>query len=287
MSNLGRDKLWTPEVWAEIDKAVMAEVGRLRVAQKVFASTTAPGAANVSTDPFAIQAGVRRIAEGQTVPFLEIFGEFALTRSQVDNEATLRTGRTLAQLAARSVALMEDLLFFQGQGVALLPGTQVVNQASAGNGLLGLAAVLAGNPIAPLPPAQRREGLIWGSNTFDGVTRGIGQLIAAGQPGPFALVLATNVYADIHATTGNTTNTADRISPLVEGRLFGTGTIPDNQGLLVSLGGNTTTIHVAQDCITAYTQEDEQGNYRFRVFERVQIVSREPQAFVRLPFQAP
>jgi hypothetical protein len=39
-NNLGRDKVWTPEIWADIDKAVLAEVGRLRVAQKVFPGST-------------------------------------------------------------------------------------------------------------------------------------------------------------------------------------------------------------------------------------------------------
>jgi hypothetical protein len=56
--------------------------------------------------------------------------------------------------------------------------------------------------------------------------------------------------------------------------------------LLVSLGGEPTTIYVAQDAITAYTQEDGEGNYRFRVFERVQFVARDKAAFVNMKFQA-
>jgi hypothetical protein len=37
MNNLGREKLWTSEIWAEIDKAVMTEVdGYVRIALKVF-----------------------------------------------------------------------------------------------------------------------------------------------------------------------------------------------------------------------------------------------------------
>jgi hypothetical protein len=41
-NNNGRDKLWTPEIWAEIDKAVTAEVGQIRLAQKVFPSMPFP-----------------------------------------------------------------------------------------------------------------------------------------------------------------------------------------------------------------------------------------------------
>ena len=37
--SLGRDRVWNEHIWSEIDKAVREEVGRVRVAQKVFPST--------------------------------------------------------------------------------------------------------------------------------------------------------------------------------------------------------------------------------------------------------
>jgi hypothetical protein len=42
--NLGRDKVWTPEIWADIDKAVTAEVRQVRAAQKVFPTLSVPNA---------------------------------------------------------------------------------------------------------------------------------------------------------------------------------------------------------------------------------------------------
>jgi uncharacterized linocin/CFP29 family protein len=281
MSNLGRDKLWseTPDLWADIDKAVMTEVGRLRVAQKVFPSQSLPNAANVSADLFNPRA--MTIQEGITLPFMEISVEFALTQSQVDNEATLHTARTLAQRAARSVALAEDLLFFQGAGVQLPQGVRVTNLNSAGNGLLSLQGSLRAVPVA------RGAGGGYGEATFAALSQGISALITAGHPGPYALVLEATVFADTHAPVPNTlTTTSDRVNPMVEGRFYGTGTLPGLRGLLVSLGGDPTTVSVAQDAITAYTQEDQQGNYRFRVFERVQIVAREPEACLPIEFQA-
>jgi hypothetical protein len=35
-NNLGRDQIWTPDIWAAIDKAMLDEVGAIRVVQKVF-----------------------------------------------------------------------------------------------------------------------------------------------------------------------------------------------------------------------------------------------------------
>lgn len=293
--NLGRDKLWTPDTWADIDKAVQSEVGRLRVAQKVFPAVQAPNAANVSAD--VLDPATMTIQEGITSPFMEISVEFALTKSQVDNEATLHTARTLARLAARSVALAEDLLFFQGFKVTsprdpkakppdrkANPGiypARATNAESAADGLLDSKAAHRRGAIK-LAAVSAAGGP--GTTIFDEVTKGIAALVNAGQPGPYALILATNLYAEIFATVSNTTTTADRILPLVEGRLYGTGTLPEYAGLLVSLGGEPTTIYIAQDAVTAFTQEDQQGIYRFRVFERVQIVAREAQAFVSFEF---
>jgi uncharacterized linocin/CFP29 family protein len=288
MANLGREKLWTLEVWGEIDKAVMAEVGRLRVAQKVFPAMQMPNAPNVSADILVQPAQGQGLAqptplmiqEGATQPFMEISFEFALTQSQVDNEATLHTAQTLARLAARSVALAEDTLFFQGLRAPLQPGVRVTNVASAGQGLLNLQGV-------GLIQILRQQGGGFGENTFTAISQGIAQLTGLGHPGPYALILEPAIFADTHAPAPNTlTTTADRIMPLVDGRMYAAGTLPLNSGLLVSLGGDPTTIYVAQDAITAYTQEDQQGNYRFRVFEREQIVPRETQAFVRLEFAA-
>jgi hypothetical protein len=88
---------------------------------------------------------------------------------------------------------------------------------------------------------------------------------------------------------GTLTTTADRIRPLVTGGYYGTGSLPTapdpaGSGLLVSLGGEPTTIYIAQDAVTAFTQLGGDGLYRFRVFERVQIVNRDPRALVLLAF---
>jgi uncharacterized linocin/CFP29 family protein len=320
MDHLGRDMLWAAAdstAWDEIDKAVAAEVGRIRVGQKVFPTVQMPNAPNVSLDQFNAQT--MTIDEGLTSPFVEISLAFALTRSQVDNEASLRKGRTLALLAAKTHAQSEDEIFFQGNQAPSFVNNQFpglltfTNINSAGRGLLGLVnanqvivvvrpPAPGGAPGAPAPgaAARRRAGGAagapaagavppaggYGSATFDGVVRGIAQLIGLGHPGPFALFLSTEIYADTYQTVGATqTTTAERISPLVTGGFYGTGSLPAATGLLVSLGGEPTTIYIAQDAVAAFTQEDPGGVYRFRVFERVQIVNRDARALVRLDFQ--
>jgi uncharacterized linocin/CFP29 family protein len=277
-NNLGRDKVWNDATWQDIDKAVLGEVGRIRVAQKVFPSTPMSGASYVPADIF--DPTTMSIAEGQTSPFIEISVEFPLTQTQVENEATLKTSRTLARLATKSLALAEDLLFFQGNGATLPPEVKAVNRNSANGGLLGAA-----KNVISVDPLDGRPG-VYGENTFKAVSQGISTLTGIAQPGPYALILESGIYADTYAPLPTTlVTTADRIMPLVTGGFYGTGTLPAKTGLLVSLGGEPTTVYLGQDAVTAYTQEDQDGNARFRVFERVQIIARDARAFVRLAFK--
>jgi uncharacterized linocin/CFP29 family protein len=279
-NNLNRDGLWTPDVWKDIDTAVLAEVGAIRIAQKVFPSTPMPGAANVPADIFRPQS--MSISEGQTKAFIEISIEFQLTQSQVDNEITLHTARTLAKLSAKSIALAEDSLIHQGEDAKLPPTVKVVNRESANSGLLGAARANKPIEVKHLP---NKPG-VYGEDTFRAVTKGMADLGKEGQPGPYALVLESTIYADTYAPLPTTlVTTADRLTPLLPGGFYGTGTLPESTGLLVSLGGEPTSIFVGVDAITAYTQEDLEGRHRFRVFERVQFVARDPRAFIRLEFK--
>ena len=217
--DLGRSQVWNADIWGEIDKVVTNEAGRLRVAQKVFECVPNANAANVPVN--IVNAGPpMSIQEGQTVPFLQISQEFTLTQNQVANEATLRTGRTLAGIAARSIAFAEDALFFQGSAAALPAAINVLNRPSVGNGLLGIAR--NNLTLAVSPPAPN----VYGDQTFAAVVTGINELVQRSQPGPYALVLESSIYADTHRPTpGSLVTTANRIAPLVPGGFYASPTL--------------------------------------------------------------
>jgi uncharacterized linocin/CFP29 family protein len=280
-NNLGRNQLnWTPAIWAAIDKAVLDEVGSIAVVRKVIDNISVPGAANVPADDF--DRDEMKIAEGRTKPLIEISVEFSLTQSQVDNEATLYTGQTLAKLAAKSLALAEDEMLLRGHHAELPRTVKVVNKESAGDGLLGAA----GDHEVPVRPINGSKG-VYGANLFKAVVHGIAELNRKGQPGPYALILKTSAYADAFSPVGDAlVTTADRLKPLLEGGFYSSGALPEDSGLLFSLGGGATKLYIAQDAITAYTGENRGGDYLLRVFERFQFVASDKTAFVRLKFQA-
>jgi hypothetical protein len=86
---------------------------------------------------------------------------------------------------------------------------------------------------------------------------------------------------------------ADRIKPLVTAGFYGTGTLPaegldpkdrKTTGILVSLGGNTMDLVVGMDAMTAFLQEDTEGRYRFRIYERFGLRLKDKTAVIRLEF---
>ena len=352
-TNLGRDKIWTPEIWADIDNAVKDQ-WKTRVGQTILKTVAMDGAADVATEQ--IDLNTDQIPEGQRLPFVEISREFTLTQSQVDNEATLKNGRDLARVAARLDAMGEDAAIFggqqgfnaliqrvQGQQQPQRPLLRATNLGTLNGGLLAIApSAVQVNPIpapaaanAPQPQqgggggggaamaaaagagagAQQQAAQaqaagqqqaaaqqqaqaaqaqaaapaaqhVYRENTVAAVQQGLAILRQAGQPGPYALFLSPQTYADAHTPLPDTLQTpAEPLLAVLKGGLQMANELPENRGLLVSLGGDPVTICIAQDIAVAFNQQDPEGNYRFRAFERMQLNVREPSALVRMEFQ--
>jgi uncharacterized linocin/CFP29 family protein len=138
-------------------------------------------------------------------------------------------------------------------------------------------------PVKKVDP--KRGGVVYGENTFAALTDGIARLTAKGQAPNYALILPTAVYADtfVPPSPASLVTTAERIRPLVEGGFYVTGTLPEDAGLLVALGGEPTSLYVGREAAAEFVRK-EGANYIFRVVERVQFVARDARAFVLLKF---
>jgi uncharacterized linocin/CFP29 family protein len=296
---------WSEDVWKAIQRTVHEETIRLRIgAQFLPHRRVDPKTLSVPPDIIKNQpltgesTNTLTVDEGQSIRINEIWTEFALTTQQVHETAKAKnplhtTAVTLARRAAMYLALGQDTVIFQGKNAytTLLFSTNVnylPGQLPLDGGLLSLN----GGPFAstnriiqvqPLP--QSPPGVTWGENTLSAVTAGYATLVAAGEPGPFALVLGAPVFADLFAAVGigSLVITADRVQPLVKAGLFGTDTInpgpgspPSSSsppgspyyGVLVSLGGDTMDLVVGLDATTVFTQQDLNELWRFRVTER-------------------
>jgi uncharacterized linocin/CFP29 family protein len=307
--SLGRDRLWNQQIWSDIDKAVQEELGRIRVAQKVFPSTVVKNVLSVSTKrivPFGAFAPPAGPTPDQFQPFFEISRDFVLTQAEVDGEENVHLATSFARSAASVIADAEDTILFLGPG-SILPllvpaGVNVTNQSP-----LAIPA-----QFATIPPGFVAEAAQYPPGTLVGgqdprarfiltaVRRGIGALTGRFQHGPYALFLSPRRYAQafeqpragLFKTPGDQINhvvtggfcMVNRLAAAYVGLVFPVPPPAPDIGILVSLGGEPAKIILRNDAMTDFTYTDGQGNYHFRVFEQVQMVVRDGRAFQILRF---
>jgi uncharacterized linocin/CFP29 family protein len=295
---LGRDKVWNEYIWSEIDKVVREEVGRIRVAQKAFPSTITNNVLPVTAN--AVPPGFGPLMTGidQFQPFIELSREFVLTQAQVDGEENMHLASTLAKFASSEIATAEDALLFLGPG-SIVPappvriigtGVTLTNQGAVQPGS-GFATVAVATSAANPPP------VVVGGNIIGAVAQGIAALNGRAQPGPYALFVPPFDYAQAFTpAAGLLLTPGDQINHVVTAGFYmvnslpgpppavPVGGLPQDIGILVSLGGEPAQITLGTDTMTAHTFTDALGNYHFRVFERIQSVVRDARAFQTLQF---
>jgi len=275
--SLGRDKVWNQQIWSDIDKAVQEEVGRIRVAQKVFPSTVVNNVLPVSTKRIV---PVGKLMPGPTPdefqPFFEISSDFQLTQAEVDGEEDVHLATSFARSAASVIADAEDRILFLGATGA--GSVDVTNKPAIPPGFVAEAA-------AYKPPTSVATDL---SDILTAVRNGMAALNRRAQPGPYALFLSPNRYAEAFAqpAEGMLQTPGDQLEHVLTGGFYMVNSLPDETGILVSLGGEPTRIILGTDAITAFTFTDAKGNYQFRVFERIQMVVRDGRAFQTLAISA-
>ena len=131
---------WDETTWQEINDAVVKEVAKVRVAQKVFPTIALDSnPTEIPNDVITFADDGPSIQEGRTKSLIEIYLEFSLTATQVNREPQIKTCKTLARMAAKAIALTEDTIILQGNNGPLPANVQADLRESANGGLLGEA----------------------------------------------------------------------------------------------------------------------------------------------------
>jgi uncharacterized linocin/CFP29 family protein len=280
------------EIQNRIDSAIHDEAKRTKVGAKFLPLYMAtPDAFIVPADIIKANKQPLTINDTNKIDIVEIQVGFALTQQQFAQEAGVMTANSLATRAANLLSQAEDLLLFQGneglKDVLFVPPNNLVTHQSGdpGSGLLVLRAT------PPLPPDQiidvpsKAGEPTWGETTFEKVADGYARLQDKGHYGPYALALPTRVYADTYAPLADTLIIpADRIKPLVTAGFYGTGTLPDLTGVLLSIGGNSVDLVVGVDTTIESLPGDDKGQLQYRVYERFALRLKDETAVIRLNF---
>jgi uncharacterized linocin/CFP29 family protein len=289
---------WSSATWDAVKQAVHQETQRTKIAQKILPIHIAlPRDATVPSEE--INKSTLEISEGSPTSIIETSVPFTMSDTQVQPEEPLSTALTLATKAANLIATAQDLIVFQGnrvinrKNIVDPPGfVRAKLNGNNGKGLLGERDIKSIQV-----PQLRRAGRsarasatsTYGENTFAKVAQGIAELQSDGHYGPYALVLHSNIYADTFAPLQDIPiMPADRIKPLVEKGFYGTGTLPERYGVLLSLGGNSMDLVVGLDAVPefiSYTPGNNGAMYSFQVRERFTLRLKDKNAIRRLEFQ--
>jgi uncharacterized linocin/CFP29 family protein len=108
-------------------------------------------------------------------------------------------------------------------------------------------------------------------------------LETAGYFGPFAVVLGQQFFVAVQTPETGLVLPQDRIIPFLGGGpLLRSSTLPPDAGVVVALGGAPIELVVATDVSFQFLQLMIDPAYAFRVYEKMALRIREPNAIIAL-----
>lgn len=289
---MNTNDFWTADVWTKINgksgdpsqpgllKTVM---GPMRIAQHIFPTIVRGNDNPIPADIVDLKTGIP--STGQTKGVATILKSFSLFQVHID-DPDLTMAMNQVMLAAQSLGLVEDALYFQGQGAPLPQGVSLQNddKQKLGRGLLGIAE---SNRTIQVPPSKDKEGVgTYGSATYAAVVEGISLFSANSQGMPYALILEPDMYADANVPLEDSSiiAPASAIQALVEpGGFVMTPGLPPKTGLLVSLGGQTTTLYVGTGPVIERNTYAT-GIYTLDAKESIQFHNIDSRSLIKLVF---
>ena len=296
---------WTEEQWARVNQAIQEEAQRARVAAKVLPLYgPLPESADFARTE-AVSYRPLRIADKDTTQLATLQVSVRVRGEQLA-DPEMGSVLTLFRRAANVLARLEDALVFNGYAgydpdlmpprpVPPLPrgAPDVGEQIWGGTAAQGLLIDSNDQNDPPKLTPPNKIAVSGGNGLVDGVVDAIGYLENVGHFGPFAVVLSQELFSTAQKPVnilGHGTPSAvpqDRICPFLGGGpLLRSSALLDGYGLVVALGGAPIELIVATDVSFQFLQvtqpPDHPPYFIFRVYEKVALRIREPDAIVAL-----
>jgi uncharacterized linocin/CFP29 family protein len=198
----------------------------------------------------------------------------------------------LFRRAANVVARLEDAIVFRGlrqlgggfappAGTVGLPGIWQITGALRTEGLWSLTGTRGWFPVSATPDTLRGHAIV------RAVSGAIGDLERNGHFGPFAVVLGQGLFLVAQTPdVGSLVMPQDRIIPFLGGgpllRSSTLDALDGFSGVVVALGGAPVELVVAADMSLQFIQVTNDPVFIFRVYEKIALRIREPEAIVQL-----
>jgi len=268
MSYLSRETATlSDKLWEQIDSAVI-EAARKALVGRRFLHLFGPLGVGVSyiniDDVDEVEEvsgnGIITTKGRKFVEIPTIYDDFTLIAKDLETSEKLGFPVNLskAMAAAEACALKEDKLIFFGDSEL---------------GYEGLLTAEGTNKIAKKDWSQ-------GENAFIDVVSGIETLVGSNVYGPYALILSLDLYMQLQRLQpGTGLLEIDRISKLVDGRIYKFPVLGKGKALLVSPESRNMDLVIGQDMATAYLGQSDL-NHDFRVLETVLLRIKRRKAIV-------
>lgn len=290
----------TSPLWRDIEDAVRAEIDRTSISTR-FLLPVQLSDRDAKTAPSQIikRGKIMTVDERDTMEIVDYQVRFSLTESQVKREEHLRTAKTLAVRGANLLARARDLVVFQGRDAFNDPLFKGRNSQVNYEGTPPNKGLLSTQETVKVEPGKADAGASkYGENTIGAVAKAYSRLQELGYSGPYALVLHTDMYADVNTPLkGQVFAPAVSINPYVTEKardgdkvhFYGTSTVPEHTGLFVDLGGDLIDWDVTYPATVTFTHLDGDDQYQFLEREsaglQLKVKSPDPLPVIKLDFQ--
>lgn len=280
---------WGDTEWSRIRQVVHDEALRVRVAASFLplygplqgGAETAPLNRLEIREPGRDGApGMLAIDDHTTKPFASVSVNVHL-KNHMLADPELLAATTLFRRAAGIVARVEDAILFNGlKGEELLgtDGVEAVYNLGGSKEYEGLATDR--KQIVTVEDGEIDEK---GQKVFSAVVKAVLALEKSGYHRPFAVVLAHDLFRDIHEPIPKSmVLPRDGIPPIIEGPLVRSSSLVQGTGLVISLQGDPVEIVVPSDISVRYLQASLDGSHVFRVSQRFLLRVKDGRAIAML-----
>ncbi|HHY90525.1 MAG TPA: bacteriocin family protein [Clostridiales bacterium] len=254
------------ELWEKIDDAVVSAAKKVLTGRR-FINIYGPLGAGVqsihvdSLSELEESEGNISVIKGRTYQHIPLIRQdFSLLWRDLEfsEKMGFPVDLSAASQAASQCALKEDELIFFG------------------NAEFGYKGLLTENGIIRLPMSDWSQG----ENPFKDVSAGLAKFIENGIVGRYALVVSPHLFVQLQRIQPGTGVTEyDRISKLLNGSIFNTPVLKDNQAVLVCAEPQNMDLVIGQDMITSYLETKDLNHY-FRIIETVLLRIKNKKAVI-------
>lgn len=223
----------------------------------IYEETTL-GTISLHGDTLEVSDPVRR--ENLTIPLL--YKDFKLFWRDIAHAKTLDIpiDFSTAANAASQLALLEDDLIFNGSKEFNISGLMNVK-----------------GRITHILDDWMKSG-----HAFQDIVDARNKLLQLGHTGPYALIVAPQLYALLHRVHhGTNVLEIEHIRELVTDGVFQSPVIKGDTGILIATGKQNVDLAIAEDFDVAYMDE-EQMNHIFRIYETIVPRIKRPSAICTL-----